>query len=220
MTTEPFRKIVDLGDFLQRDLKEFTETELTRIHAEVAREQKREVVEASRVEPSVETFVDGRRGAPEDTVKPFGVISYTFQYWTEIIRAAMEFAAMESPVLTGLYQDSWYVMADGNPVDDQWWRAGFTLPEATEYTIVNDQPYHRVIEVGKRGKKFRAGHKIVQRMGVMMNARFGNSIRAEVRFLDLRQGGSGRADVVPWIIRGKFRTGQRINYPGLVLRAI
>jgi hypothetical protein len=221
MALQPFARIVDLGDFLQRDLKAFTETELRKEHARVAREARDEVLNAATPRPDFTTTVDGRTGANEDSVKPLGEIRYRFQYWGAILQEALQFATQLSPVLTGAHRDSWFLMADGVPVKGDWWKGGYAIPEATEYTITNDQPYHRIIEVGKKGKKkkFRAGHHIAEKTAVMVRSRFGNSVQAEVRFLNLRAGGSGRADIVPWIIKKGGRAGSQVTYPAVVLRA-
>lgn len=213
MTTQPFADIVDLGAFLRQDLDKLTKQEVRQLHIDTARRLKADVIADSGMEPRVTTLVDGRRDASEDQVKPFGIIAYRFQYWSVFLRAGVEFARSISPVLSGLYRDSWFVLADGLPVANI-----DNPPEADEYIITNDQPYARIVEVGKRGKKkkFRAGNHVAQKTTKMMNQRFGNSISVSTRFISLSGTGSGRADTVPWITR----KGSAVTYPAVVIRAV
>jgi hypothetical protein len=212
MTTQPFGRIVDLGAFLKRDLEQLTAEEVKRAHIRVARQLKAEVIADAPVRPGVTTIVDGRQGATEESVRPFGVIAYRFAYWGETLRATIEFARSISPVLSGLYRDSWFALADGVLVTDL-----NNPPEAEEYIVTNDQPYARVIEVGTKGKKkFRAGVHVAEKTAVAMRQRFGNSVQTSVRFLNLSGSGSGRAAPVPWVTR----RGQTVTYPAIVLRPI
>lgn len=213
MTTQPFGKIVDLGDFLQTDLQRLTAAEVKALHVRVSKQLRDDVVASARPQPDVTTIVDGRVGTAEETVKPFGVIAYRFQYWGEILKAAIEFAKSISPVDTGRYRDSWFALADGRPILDL-----SNPPEAAEYMITNDQPYARVIEVGKKGKgkKFRAGVHVAAKTTKAMMMRFGNSVSARTTFVDLTASGSGRAETVPWITK----RGNRVNYPAVALRAL
>jgi len=211
MTTQPFGRIVELGTFLKADLEKLTAEEVKRAHITVARQLKAEVIADAPVRPGVTTIVDGREGATEEAVRPFGVIAYRFQYWGEIIRATIDFARSISPVLTGLYRDSWFALADGVLVSDL-----DNPPEASEYIVTNDQPYARIVEVGRKGKKFRAGNFVAQKTAVAMRGRFGNSVQTSVRFLDLTGSGSGRAAPVPWITK----RGQAVTYPSIVLRPL
>lgn len=213
MTTQPFGRIVDLGDWLKQDLQKLTTDEVKALHIKVARELKNDVLATARPQPDVTTIVDGRVGAAEEAVRPFGVIAYRFQYWGEILRAAIEFARSISPVDTGRYKESWFALADGKLITDL-----DNPPDATEYAITNDQPYSRVIEIGKKGKgkKFRAGVHVADKTTKAMLTRFGNSISARTMFLDLAAGGSGRAETVPWVTR----RGARVNYPAVVMRAL
>jgi hypothetical protein len=211
MTTQPFGKIVDLGAWLKTDLEKLTADEVKRAHITVARQLKQEVITDAPVQPAVTTIVDGRQGATEESVRPFGVIAYRFQYWGEILRETMAFARAISPVLSGLYRDSWFALADGVLVTDL-----DNPPDAREYIVTNDQPYARVIEVGKKGRKFRAGVHVAQKTARAMQGRFGNSVSTSVRFLDLAGSGSGRASPVPWITK----RGGRVTYPAIVLRPL
>jgi hypothetical protein len=211
MSAEPFGKIVDLGAFLKADLEKLTAAEVKQAHIAVAHQLKAEVIADATVKPRVTTIVDGRSGASEESVKPYGVIAYRFQYWAEVLKETIAFARSISPVLSGLYRDSWFALADGVLVSDP-----NNPPDAREYIVTNDQPYARVIEVGKKGKKFRAGVHVAEKTAKAMQMRFGNSVAFQVRFLDLAGAGSGRAPVVPWVTK----RGQHVTYPSIVLRPL
>lgn len=213
MSTHPFEDIINLGDFLKQDLDKLGKEEVRRLHIDTAKMLKAEVISDSGMEPAVTTIVDGRRDATEDQVKPFGIIAYQFQYWGEFLRTAVDFARSISPVDTGLFRDSWFVLADGVPVaniDEP--------PQATEYVVTNDQPYSRIIHVGsrRRKKKVRAGNNIAQKTTKMMNQRFGNSVSVSTRFVSLSGIGSGRAKTVPWVTK----KGATVTYPAVVIRAL
>lgn len=211
MTTEPFGKIVDLGAFLKADLDKLTETEVKAAHIRVARQLKAEVIADAPVRPTVTTIVDGRQGATEESVKAFGVIAYRFQYWSEMLIAVKAFAQSIAPVDTGRYRDSMFWLADGVLVEDL-----NNPPDAREFTLTDDQPYSRVIEVGKKGKKFREGVHVFDKTTKFVNQRFGNSVSARTAFIDLTGSGSGKAERVPWITK----RGKRVNYPATVIRAL
>lgn len=195
-------KLIDLGDVLRRDLKEITETELTRLHAEVARQAKQEVIDEAGMEPGVETYVDGRRGASEDSVRPFGMIAYHFTYWDEVARFALETAEQLSPSLSGAYRTSWFVLVDGEVMQPE------TIPATAEQVfITNDQPYHRKIEVGGMTVRAPGQNGIVEKTRQAVNQRFGNSVLAQTWFINLAGPGSDWRPETPWRLRSTHRDG-------------
>jgi hypothetical protein len=218
-----FDLIVNLGALLNEDLTKFTETELVSIHAKTARKLKSGVIEQAPSPPTSTTIVDGHRNAIEESVKPFGIIVYEFRYWREVFEVALTMARNLSPVDTGRYKKSWFVLADGvlaNEADPP--------GDAREYIIVNDQSYHRIVEIGKKTKrKIRLGHHIAEKVTKFINRRYGNFLEAEYRFIQLNAPGSGLAKEVPYIIRkrrvsevGNVNAGQQITYPAIVMRPI
>ena len=137
--------------------------------------------------------VDGVRGAPETAVKANGFIVYEFQYITEIVAYALQFLVERSPVDSGRYKRSWFVMVDGvrvsNPKDIQ---------PGSIIMISNDQPYSRKIEVGHM--RMSVPHGVVDDASVAVNHVFGNMIKASVGFVDLPGG---------YVLKGRFRRGYR-----------
>lgn len=110
--------------------------------------------------------VDGVE-APEEAVKPGGVIVYDYNRLDVIAKRALEILKEISPVGSGrdphpgLYRDSHRLFVDAHAVDSlSGWRDG------QEISITNTIVYAQVIELGgKGGKKFKidGGGKVYQR---------------------------------------------------------
>jgi hypothetical protein len=101
----------------------------------------------ARCEPSAHsTAVDGRPGAPVESVKPFGVVHFEYSYFSEIAKLALEVLKAKSPVDTGDYAADHSIYIDGvlTPAD----RIGM----AQRMVVANVEPYARIIEVG-RGRR-------------------------------------------------------------------
>lgn len=122
--------------------------------------------------PTYDTFVDGRRGASEDQVRPEGEIVYEFHLMNEMFEWIGEMLVTHSPRLTGRYQDSFVFTADGTVVEP-----GAALPEAEEYVFTNVQPYARKIE---RGLSDQTPDGVFHVVAAMAQGRFGNLAR--IRF--------------------------------------
>jgi hypothetical protein len=108
--------------------------------------------------------VNGRIGAAEESVIPPGPIVYTFNWLPEVAAYALAFAEERSPVLSGRFKKSWFVMVNGAAVTDL-----EAIPLDAEVIVTNDQPYARRIEVGKT----EAGRSFVVRVppGIVEDAR-------------------------------------------------
>lgn len=141
MKIEPFSRQVQV--FL-KDLKS-PQARSARL-AQVAEEGIAEIraanaaaVGGSGAEPQV--TVDGRLGAPLASVRPDGVIVAEFDVLRTVLEWIGEQLLLESPRLTGKYQRSHVMLADGDevPLDG-------TIPPAGIYRFVNMQPYARKIE--------------------------------------------------------------------------
>lgn len=90
------------------------------------------------------TYVDGRRGAPEASVRPDGAIVYRFNVLGLCAAFALAFVRARSPVASGAFRKAWAVVLDGKPY------AGDLndIPAAGQIMIVNPLPYARKVEVG------------------------------------------------------------------------
>lgn len=116
---------------------------------------------------SFERFVDGRKGAVEEAVKPTGVILYTYSYLDLVAQFAMETLYRLSPVLSGTYRNSHTLFLNNLAVSNL---KGFKPGD--EVTISNPVPYARKIEVG-RMKMSVPGH-VYERAARIVRSRYGN----------------------------------------------
>jgi hypothetical protein len=136
-----------------------------------AKEQNRAVL--GRV-PPFKTFVDGSEGSAEDRVKPDGVIVYEFELLGDLFVWIGEQLHRYSPVLTGRYQRSHTLFADGAEV-----AIGDTVPPATEYVFMSTLPYARKIE---RGESSQAPSGVYELVTAQARARFGNIARIDFSY--------------------------------------
>ncbi|MCS0501619.1 hypothetical protein [Ancylobacter mangrovi] len=131
--------------------------------------------------PPHETFVDGRQGAPLESVKPDGVIVFEFDLLGDLFEWVGEMLVKHSPVRTGRYSDSHLFFADGVQVDP-----GAALPSAEEYVFINVQPYARKIE---RGLSPQAPEGVYEAVAAMARARFGNLAHIRFSYRSFQEGG-------------------------------
>jgi hypothetical protein len=149
--------------------------------------------------PPKTVTVDGRQGAPLESVNPDrGVIVAEWRLVGDVLIWIMATLKQRSPVISGKYRDSHTLFADGAETD-----AG-NAPLAEEYTFLNPVPYSRKIEFGKTesGRDFviQVPNRIYERTASDAKARFGNI--AKIRFSYQSSVGSGkrRDDRVPAIV--------------------
>jgi hypothetical protein len=125
--------------------------------------------------PAHETFVDGRLGASEDSVRPDGVIVYEFELTADALGWIATQLLANSPVGSGhdshpgLYQRSHALYADGVEVDPDG-----EIPNASEYVFLNSVPYSRKIEAGESRQ---APDGVYEGIAAMAQSRFGNSLK-------------------------------------------
>lgn len=134
-----------------------------------------EALNASRLgrKPAHDTFVDGRREAPLESVKPDGgSIVFRFQFIEDVLIGISELLVRHAPVKTGRYTKSFALFADGTEVD-----IGAVAPQASEYVFLNTAPYARKIE---RGLSNQAPDGVFQVVAALAAGRFGN--QAKIRF--------------------------------------
>ena len=115
--------------------------------------------------PPFTIFVDGSRGAPIEAVRPGGVIVVEFELIADVLRYIGEQLVLHSPHLTGRYERSHILFADGTPID-------FEAPVqgiASEYVFVNSVPYARKIE---RGLSPQAPHGVYEVVATLAKRKF------------------------------------------------
>lgn len=136
-----------------------------------------------RLPPYTQT-VDGRKGAPLQSVKPDGVIVAEFDLFNEaLIWIAAQLEA-HSPVKTGRYQKSHVLYIDGV-------ESAPTVQRAfEEAAFVNSQPYARKIE---RGLSPQAPDGVYQAVATLAQRRFGNIARVKFSYRTILGGGPAGA---------------------------
>lgn len=170
-------------DSISRDIGLIINEELSpaaqkRAVADFARTAISEADEANRrvlgrVPPRTVT-VDGRTGAPLESVRPAGgSIIVEWEIVSDVLVWIGDALRERSPVVSGDFRKGWVLLADGQVVDD-----GRQVPVAEVYTFVNVVPYARKIEVGKTksGRDFviQVPNRIAERTAKDAAARFGN----------------------------------------------
>lgn len=135
-----------------------------------AQEQNRQAIG---VVPPHETFVDGRRNAPLESVRPNGVIVFEFELLADMFGYIDLLLIKHSPVRSGRFRKSHILLADGVEVDP----SSPILPDAEEFVYLNTQPYARKIE---RGLSKQAPDGVFEAVAALASMRFGNM--AKIRF--------------------------------------
>jgi hypothetical protein len=128
-----------------------------------------------------EVTVDRTPGKPIAQVKPDGVVFVEFELIVGVIEWIEEELRAASPVLTGAYQRSHILFADG--IEHQ---AGSPIPAANEYTFVNAQPYARKVE---RGQSKQAADGVYQVIAALARRRFVNSVAIKFSWRSVQDSG-------------------------------
>ena len=184
---------------------------VSRLLAQFARQELAKVQASGEAPQHYVRSVNGRIGTLEESVIPPGPIVHSFNALPEVAQYALAFAKERSPVRSGRFKNSWFVMVNGRQIANL-----EEIPLDGELILTNDQPYSRKIEVGHM--KMRVPPGIVEDTRQAVMRRFGNIVAAQKRFIPLQRPyilkrGSqrrGRAD--------KDRSGGReLTYPALVV---
>lgn len=201
-------------------------------HAQTARKELARVLSEEKDKPTVTRLVDGRVGVPEEAVKYGGIIRYEFARSSRIARDALELARQLSPVKSGAYKNSWFLMVDGKEVK--------TPPkDAKTITLTNDQPYHRKLEMtvnsagGRTKTSFRRDPGIVRNVELQLIRKYGDTFAADIKFIELaggyvlkgtrpksrmvRDGKTGEMIRRVYSIKKDRRAGSRMTYPALII---
>lgn len=135
--------------------------------------------------PPHEQFVDGRAGAPLQSVDPDqGRIAFVFTLLDDLLGWVDLQLIKHSPVLTGAYRRGHVLLADGEPVDP----SADVLPQAREYVYVNTLPYARKIE---RGQSDQAPEGVYEVVATLAAGRFGNLASVKFSYRSLTGGAVG-----------------------------
>lgn len=208
---------------------QLTGPEISSRLAAFAHSTRRELIAKDQFSPLFDRWVDGIEGAPEESVRPDGVILYEASYWPEIVQFAKDFAVKRSPEDSGDYKRSWEVFVNGS----LWRGDDFTaIPGDAYIWITNTAPYHRRIETGNM--RVEVPPHIVEDVRRAVARKFRGIIKATVTFLVLYGPGTHpKSPRLPYLLKNQgYRTfaggnlrrarkdmapGQPITYPTLVL---
>lgn len=136
--------------------------------------------------PSHETYVDGRRSADLQKVRPGGVIVFDFNLLGELFAWIDFMLITHSPVKSGRYRRSHILLADGVEIEQDG-----PLPDASEFVYLNVQPYARKIE---RGLSKQAPDGVYEVVSVLAKRRFGNLAKIHFTYRRLAAGKRGHGD--------------------------
>jgi hypothetical protein len=140
-----------------------------------AKQLNKEIMGADPRPLAVVRHVDGVQDAPEETVKPDGVIVYDYDRLDQVVEFALETLRQLSPVDSGDYARGHVVMLNGEVVDGlAGWKPGDRV------TISNPEPYARKIEIGKNG--YRANGHVYDKAAQIVARRFGNMVDTSVEY--------------------------------------
>lgn len=161
-----------------------------RILVETAKREHARVMAADPRPARFTRTVDGREGAPEASVKPAGVINYTYPRLELVVQYALEVLFDLSPVLSGEYRNSHTIFVGGRAVRNL---AGWD--GTGEITISNSVPYARKIELGVMTMRVPGTTQIYTKAVNRVLKRFGNVAGIYFEWVPLAGGGiaSGRA---------------------------
>lgn len=167
--------------------------ETRKIIARVAKREHARVMETDPRPVSFTRFVDGRKGAPEETVKANGVITYLYPRLDIVAQTAMETLFDRSPVLSGEYRNAHTLFLNGVAVTNlRDWRPG------DEVSISNPLPYARKIEVGSMKMRVPGSARVYQEAVSIVNRRFGNLAKVLFTYRAVvggKQGGSSKREL-------------------------
>lgn len=170
--------------------------------------------------PRYDRFVNGRLGAPEESVEAPGPILYLFNAWGAAIPAIIEFLVKRSPERSGAYKRDHQALVDWARVAPE------AIPQDAEVIITNTRPYTRKIEAGHM--QMTVPHGVYEDAYQFARRNFGGP----AGFLDVGM----KYLVIPggYVLRGRYRRGYRtgarkgirkdtakdqpLTYPSLVLR--
>lgn len=178
-------------DALDRDVSLIIDEELSpeaqsRQVAAMARQLRDEAAATNRAltgqEPAWTTYVDGRAGASEESVKVPGRIDYDFDAGSDVVSYVVELIAKTAPKRSGRYAKSVAIYADGVEVETPG-----AASDAEEIIVVSTVAYARKIESGRKGY---APGGVFEGVAAMAMSRYGNMASIKFTFAAPLGGGT------------------------------
>lgn len=171
--------------------------------------------------PPYLVYVDGVLARSEDQVSADGDITYEFQLISDVLIFIEQQLVAHSPVLTGRYQRSHVLYADGVETDPE------NPTQASEYVFLNTQPYARKIE---NGLSPAAPDGVYEGVALQAAIKYGNMATFEFTYRGLISGILyGKSGRRPRTTAKVGRTSSRsaaaqsrsdVRYPAIVIRAL
>lgn len=168
------------SEVIRLSLSQFSPEVARQKHIAIARAGLAKFLAAQTVRPMVTIEVDGHRASSEEEVRPFGVINYRLTRLREVVAFALAEARRLSPVRTGRYQGSWFLLMDRAEIPLE------GVPESGTVMLTNDRPYARKIHVGAKGFEIHRG--IVEKVRQSVLRKYGAIIEADLLFITLQGG--------------------------------
>lgn len=170
----------------QVDLRIVAKRTLAETQRALVETAKREHAAVMRTDPRptrFQRYVDGRQGAREETVTPYGIIHYSYQRVDEVVRFAMERLFDNSPVRSGAYRSAHTIFISGVAVRNlSSWRDG------DEVAISNSLIYSRKIEIGAMKMRVPGTDHVYERSMRDVRRRFGNIARVDFGWRGIQEG--------------------------------
>lgn len=151
----------------------------------------------------------------EESMSANGSITYEFMFLKKVAREALVLAKDESPVESGRYKRSWFILYEGAEINVS------ELPDAAvEIILTNDQPYARKIQTrGARLARVQPG--IVDRIKVKLASRYKSFVNFEVKYIELHGAYVLKHDYIQTRKNGRRRLrerrGSELMYPALLM---
>lgn len=203
-----------IANSLERHLTVFlkgTEEEMRKDFALFARQTLAKTISTGEGSPNYDKFVNGRKGAEEETVKLPGVILYKFNWLEHVAVFAVAFLKSRWPAVGpgrgGHYRDSYFILGGGKEI---------LAKDAGQYEqiiVCNDKPYSRKAHTGSKGFAMPRGLFEDCRQAIMRQ--FGRGLMTvELKFITLAGG---------YVLRGRKKrvnatgrsVGEEMRYPAV-----
>jgi len=196
-----------------RIAKQRTLAETQKIIVATAKSEHAKIMAADPRPVTFKRFVDGREGAPEETVKGDGTILYNYprialvaEYALEVLRENSPIGAGDDPH-PGAYRDSHTLFFNGKVVGVEEIAAAWKMGD--EVAISSLVPYARKIEVGSGHIKVNGGYQVYLKSQKTVAKRYGNMAKIYMTFRPISGGDTA---LERWASATKIVSGGR--HPG------
>jgi hypothetical protein len=166
-------------------------------------------------------WVDGHEGAPEETVRPDGVIRYRYHRIDAVVDFALQTLRELSPVLSGAYRAAHKVFVDNVEVASlETWTPG------KEVVIANIVPYTRKIEQGSMKMRVPGSDHVYEQARLIVMRRMSNIAKITFDYRSVRAPGAAVGKIVRTKKGIRVQTGGRLrtvedaqSFPALIIEA-